>query len=71
MDLIDNDMGEGERANFFESILPTILQLVKQTKYILNKPIPLCRQQSNKIVTMNQIQCACILGGLGWSGFVF
>jgi len=61
MDLIDNDMGEGERANFFESILPTILQLVKQTKYILNKPIPLCRQQSNKIVTMNQIQCACIL----------
>ena len=59
--LIDDDMTDDERDNFFTTVLPTILQLVKQTKYILNKPIPLCRQQSNKTITFNQLQCACIL----------
>lgn len=58
---LDDELADNDRRYFFDTTLPCILSLVQNTRYFLNKPIPLFRRQSNKTITLNQLQCACIL----------
>ncbi|KAL5245031.1 hypothetical protein ACI65C_012441 [Semiaphis heraclei] len=57
----DECLNEEETEEFFNNLLPKIIQLALQLPTLVTKPIPLLKQTHNHSISLSQMQIACLL----------
>ncbi|KFM68951.1 Poly(ADP-ribose) glycohydrolase, partial [Stegodyphus mimosarum] len=54
-------LSAAERAHFFETVLPVMIDMALNLPYICTQPIPLLKKDMDHSVTMSQKQIGCLL----------
>ncbi|XP_060861431.1 poly(ADP-ribose) glycohydrolase [Metopolophium dirhodum] len=57
----DECLNEEETEEFFNNLLPKIINLALQLPTLVTKPIPLLKQTHNHSISLSQMQIACLL----------
>lgn len=57
----DECLNEEETEEFFNNLLPKIIELALQLPTLVTKPIPLLKQTHNHSISLSQMQIACLL----------